>query len=189
MNQPQTKFPLYRSPLELAHSLWEKLVQPGDLVVDATAGNGHDSLILAKLSQGNLYSFDIQEEACKNTRALLENNKQKAVMLCQSHETFPQEVAGAILFVYNLGYLPGGDKTKTTSVETTLNSIQHAMKLLKNGGCISITCYPGHEEGKREEEALLYFTSTLEKNRWCVSYTQFPNRHLSPSLLFIQCRG
>ena len=80
----------------------------------------------------------------------------KIKLIHSSHTTFPEEIkSGTVrLIVYNLGYLPGSDKALTTKVETTLESINHAQRLIMEGGVISVTCYPGHPEGKKEEEEL-----------------------------------
>lgn len=184
-------FPLFRSPLDLAHNFWEQLLQPGDMAVDATAGNGRDTLFLARLPLKKVYAIDIQESACANTKALLEaelneNERAKVEVICQSHSSFPREVEGAKLFVYNLGYLPGGDKNKTTMTQSTLQSLEAALSLVATGGAISLTCYPGHPEGAKEEEHLLTFVKGLSKEQWCVTHIQFANRTLSPSLLIIQ---
>lgn len=186
-----THFPLFRSPLDLAHRFWESILQPGDMAVDATAGNGHDTLFLARLPLTKLYALDIQESACTNTSTLLktelsESDLGKVEVICQSHSTFPKGTEGAKLIVYNLGYLPGGDKSKTTMTGTTLQSLESALSLVAAGGAISLTCYPGHPEGAKEEESLLQFANQLPKEDWCVTHIRFSNRNQSPSLLFIQ---
>ena len=68
-----SSFPLFQSHIDLAHQFWTDLIKPNEIAIDATCGNGHDSLILAKLTT-NLYLFDIQEHAIENTRVLLQNN-------------------------------------------------------------------------------------------------------------------
>ena len=47
---------------------------------------------------------------------------------------------------YNLGWLPGGDKSITTKLEDTLESIEAAKRLVKHGGMISVMLYRGHAE-------------------------------------------
>jgi len=91
------------------------------------------------------------------------------------------------LITYNLGYLPGGgDKSLTTKVETTVESVRKALKLIQAGGAISITLYPGHSEGQREETQLLSFIKKLTPLEWNCCHHQWLNRNKSPSLLFIQ---
>ena len=50
-------------------------VQPGDICIDATMGNGNDTLLLCSLCQetGHVYAFDIQEQALAHTRQRLLN--------------------------------------------------------------------------------------------------------------------
>ena len=160
-----SKYPLFQSHIDLAHSLWKKIVKKGDLIVDATCGNGHDTLILAKLAltskEGTLYAMDKQTKAIVSCKGLLSKELPEEILskvhfVQGCHSRFPSEIAqeSASLIVYNLGYLPGGDKSQTTETATTLLSVQKALSLLSKGGVISITCYPGHKEGMVEEEKL-----------------------------------
>ena len=191
------KFALFQSHLDLAHSYWKQLVSIGDIVIDATCGNGNDTLVLAKLAlsdhSGSLFAMDIQENAILTTQKLLQqhlnpNQYAKVAFLQGSHSSFPQEIPkeSVTLITYNLGYLPGGNKKLTTKKESTLESLQNALLLLKPAGSISITCYPGHPEGKEEETSVLEFVSQLNPSQWSSCYHQWLNRKNSPSLLIIQ---
>jgi hypothetical protein len=191
------KYPLFQSHIDLAHDLWKKILKKKELVIDATCGNGHDTLVLAKLvfnaSEGILYAIDKQAKAITSCQTLLSKelpaeifNKIHFVRSC--HSRFPSEIAmgSASLIVYNLGYLPGGDKNQTTEAPTTLLSVQEALSLLKEGGTISITCYPGHKAGRVEEEKLLEFVKILDPRLFSCCYHRWINRNLSPTLLIIQ---
>lgn len=172
--------------IDLAHQYWARLIQPGDTVIDATCGNGHDTLALAKLPVGKIFAIDLQPEAIRSTRTRLKGHSVTYIEGC--HSTFPEEIGRDTvrLIVYNLGYLPGGDKTKTTMTQTTLESIKNAQELIMNGGAISITCYPGHPEGKREEEAILEYVESLDPALWSCWHHRWINRYASPSLLLLQ---
>lgn len=179
-----------KSHLILAHSYWEKLLQPGDWVIDATCGNGHDTLFLSQLIQGNggVIALDVQERALEQTRLRLPSNAPVHLFL-QSHEQFPSLALDhpIRLIVYNLGYLPGSqNKQQTTQTSSTLTSVKQALSLIQPGGAISITCYPGHEEGQREQNALFALTSELPFSEWNVLNHQCLNRTLAPSLLLIE---
>lgn len=192
-----TKFPLFQSHLDLAHHYWNEIVVAGDTVIDATCGNGHDSLILAKRAlqenRGKLLCCDIQEIAIENTSKLLsEQLSTEQIRNVQffhgSHIEFPETLKSnsVKLIVYNLGYLPGGDKTKTTMSEVTLQSIQKGMDLIISGGMISMTCYPGHAEGLREESLILELAVQADPKLWSCCHHRWLNRHKSPSLLLMQ---
>lgn len=183
MNSPSK--PQYQQHVNIAHSLWKDCVSKDDVAIDATCGNGHDTLFLAPLVK-HLYAMDIQKSAIDNTEALTQQFQNISFIL-GSHEKFPLEIKkeSIKLIVYNLGYLPGQDKTLTTMTATTIESLQHALELLVKGGLISITCYPGHAEGKIEQEALLQFVSKLNSKQWSVSWMHYLNRSNAPSLLFI----
>jgi hypothetical protein len=104
------------------------------------------------------------------------------------HSKFPDEILpnSVKLIVYNLGYLPGGDKKLTTIANTTLQSIEKAHRLIQDGGMISITCYPGHPAGKEEESEIVRFSSTLDSQIWSCCHHRWTNRNNAPSLLLIQ---
>ncbi len=191
------QFPLFQSHLDLAHQYWETLVKKGDCVIDATCGNGHDSLFLAKLAlcpkSGHLYALDKQKAAIESSKENLANHLdprvyQRIAFAEGCHSTFPNEIQphSVKLIVYNLGYLPGGDKSKTTKLDSSLVSIRNAQKLIANGGAISITCYPGHPEGKVEEDALLEYSQSLDPKQWSCCHHRWTNRKNAPSLLLIQ---
>jgi tRNA G37 N-methylase Trm5 len=182
--------------LKFAHACWEEQVNPGDIVIDATCGNGYDTLFLANIAltnvSGTLFSLDIQPEAIESAKGLLlkELNPlliDKVNFVLGSHAAFPNIIApeSVQLIVYNLGYLPGGDKTKTTMTDSTLQSISQAQLLIKKRGMISITCYPGHEEGKHEEEAILNYCAQLNPREWTCCHHQWINRKSAPSLLIL----
>jgi len=162
--------------LQLAHFYWKQTLTSGDVVVDATCGNGHDTLYLAQLDM-KVIAYDIQPRAIDATKGKVPN----AQFRLQSHATFTETQAA--LIVYNLGYLPGGDKSLTTRCETTLQSVQNALQIATKA--ISITCYPGHLEGAEEEALLIEFFQTLDPKKWRICYHQWLNQTRSPSLLWL----
>jgi len=194
----KASYPLFQSHLDVAHSYWNTLVKKGDVVIDATCGNGQDTLILAQLSltptQGYLYGIDIQQRAVEITHQYLNQHLPAAFLarislINQCHSDFPQEISpeSVRLITYNLGYLPGGgNKNLTTRVETTLESLKKALFLIQKGGALSITLYPGHPEGQREEEKILLWAKELSPFQWNCCHHQWINRFKSPSLLLIQ---
>lgn len=172
--------------LKLSKNLWKELLSSGDLVIDATCGNGHDTLFLADIC--SVIALDIQIEALQNTEKRLQEHGKKAAFHRMGHEHIDTLFLPhpPKLVVYNLGYLPGADKTLTTKTETTLKSTQKALDLLAPGGALSITCYPGHEEGAIEEKKLLEWGKSLDPLKWKVSHHRSLNgAATSPSLLWI----
>jgi SAM-dependent methyltransferase len=184
--------------LDLSHSYWKNLLKKGDHVIDATCGNGNDSIFLARQvlgkNIGSLSLFDIQIKAILKTKKKLSQNLSledfnRISFHHQSNENlFSSKNPLVSLIVYNLGYLPGGEKTITTTKKTTLISIKNALPLLREKGAISLMCYPGHKDGKEEEEAILDFSSTLDSSIWSVCYHKWLNRLDSPSLIWIKKR-
>ncbi len=190
-------FPLFQSHLDLAHQYWKRLVAPGDIVIDATCGNGHDTLFLATLalseSLGSLYALDIQQEALEKAQSRLREHLpasyfKRMQFIVGCHSSFPSMIMpeSVKLIVYNLGYLPGGNKSLTTQSDTTLKSIEAALQLVAPQGLISIMFYPGHSEGKVEEAMIINALSSLDRWEWNCCHHRWMNKQDSPSLLLLQ---
>lgn len=196
----QKKFPLFPSHLELAHGYWERLLQPGDCVIDATCGNGFDTVFLATMlgKSGmpfHLIAIDKQKSAIKSTQEHLQKNLGNTALTHvhffeQCHSSFPESVLpeSVKLIVYNLGYLPKGDKAVITVASSTIASLNAALQLLQAGGVISVTCYPGHTGGDEEEKAVIEWASKLDSEMWNCTHHARLNKHRAPSLLLIQKR-
>jgi Putative rRNA methylase len=192
------QFSPFRPHLDLAHEYWKQIVLPGDIAIDATCGNGHDALFLCELmlkqeKKSQIYLIDKQPEAIQNSKERLRRQLSAEALtdihfLQQCHSRFPEELtpSSVKLIVYNLGYLPGGDKQLTTYSQTTIESLQAAVTLIAAGGAISVTCYPGHPAGKIEEQAVLECASTLPPNVWSCCHHRWTNRKDAPSLILLQ---
>ena len=171
----------------LAHVICEHYLSAdmNPVAVDATCGNGHDTLWLARRCS-KVYGFDIQLEAIQNTRNLLkqEGLDSKAELICDSHERITDYVKDLVIF--NLGYLPGGDKDITTGKETTLPALKQALAMLKQNGLLCVVMYWGHLSGKEERKAVLEWASKLDKGIYhCVHTDMINQTNCPPELLFI----
>ena len=143
-----------------------RIVKYNDLVVDGTIGNGNDTLTLCeKVYRGHVFGFDIQEDAIVNTSKLLKNysnyslHKKSHEYIYDALKEYENKIS---LILFNLGYLPGGDKSITTNENSTIKAIQGSMKLLNNKGEILLVIYPGHDAGKKEEGAILNYLEDSE---------------------------
>ena len=164
----------------LAAEILRRLVKNGDTVIDATMGNGHDTLFLCSLvgESGRVYAFDIQRDAVEATRSRLTaaGMADRAELLCIGHEKMAGNVPGPVkAVVFNLGWLPGGDHQITTRTETTLQAVRQALELLIPGGRLVVCVYPGHKEGTAELAAMDRFFSTLPCRQWNVLKHSFSN--------------
>lgn len=170
-----------------SHTLLKKSISPGDIVVDATVGNGNDTVLLASLvgKTGQVIGFDIQAEAIQKTKEklLLTGLLPQVLLHKMSHENvadfipFDDQIGGAI---FNLGYLPGGDKEITTLKESTIISIKGMLDFLRIGSLIVVVVYSGHETGAEEEDALLTFVKDLDQKKFSVLHYQFLNQKNNP---------
>lgn len=172
------------SLVQQAHQLITDLLGPGDIAIDATVGNGHDTLFLASCvgASGKVYGFDIQQQALDSAYHRLEQAGQSAqVSLYHAgHETMgfmvPEMVQGKVKAVmFNLGYLPGGDKRRTTAASTTLAALQAALSLLAPGGVISLLAYTGHPGGREEAELVKGWGVALPAEYFSMTITVPPS--------------
>ena len=169
-----------KSARHLAAEVLEKAVHPGDAVIDATMGNGHDTLFLCCLvgDAGRVYAFDVQPRAVENTRSRLSENGVigRARLFCLGHERMAEQVREPIAAaVFNLGWLPGGDHSVTTRWETTRAAVESALSLLRPGGVLVICAYPGHAEGDRERENLTALLAQLPPQKYNALRQHFLN--------------
>ncbi|RJX26488.1 MAG: methyltransferase domain-containing protein [Dethiobacter sp.] len=184
--------PAIYKPLSMAREFVSAYVSHGDLVIDATAGNGHDTLFLARLvgEKGKVLSFDLQQEALEKTRRRLkgENLMHRVDLILDSHEHMSHYVHGLVsAIMFNLGYLPGGDHAIITRPETTVNALKAGLLILRPGGIITIVLYTGHEGGKEEKAALFDFCTNLNQQQFTVFHYCVLNQvNDPPSLLVIE---
>lgn len=192
MMRSSTDIPLLRGPVPLVHLLLRQFVRSGDQVVDATCGNGKDTLLLAELvgETGQVWAFDIQAEALDRTyhRLLEAGLAGRVTLLNQGHEELAIRVPSPVTtVVFNLGWLPGGDRSVVTTPDTTLAALKDALNLLTPEGLLLITCYPGHEEGAVESSAVVRWLSDLDARLFHVWRTGQLNVSASaPFCLLIQ---
>lgn len=169
-----------KSARYLAADVLTRAVRPGDTVIDATMGNGHDTLFLCRLvgPAGRVYAFDVQAQAVENTKKRLQDAgvAERAALFCLGHEHMAEQVTGPVdAVVFNLGWLPGGDHSVTTRWDTTRQAVESALRLLRPLGVMVICAYPGHAEGDRERTALQEMLSALPPQRFNVLAQSFLN--------------
>jgi len=181
---------------DLAQEFLRPIINSGDIVVDATAGTGQDTLFLCQCvgASGQVFAFDIQAVALQQTNDLLEKSgyADQVTLIHQSHaDIVPALQAVAVrkhsvkAIMFNLGYLPNGDQTIITQVETTLAALNGALSLLAAGGLITICLYPGHLGGKTESQAVISWCEAL-KAPFVAHHFRTLNRESPPTLVIIE---
>ena len=172
-----------KKPLEMAHDFLTQVITKDDVVVDATMGNGHDTLFLAKLAK-QVYAFDIQEQALQKTsKRIQEAGLTNVDLILQGHETVDQFVTEVKAAIFNLGYLPSADKSIITQPQTTLEALEKLCQMLVKGGRIAIMIYYGHEGGDIERDAVLDFVSQLPQQEYTATIYRTLNQINNPPFL------
>jgi SAM-dependent methyltransferase len=178
--------------LGYVRNLLGSLLQAGDVVIDGTVGNGHDTLFLAGQvgEGGRVYGFDIQQAALDSAKARLDEAglAERATLLLASHAEMksrvPAEEHGRVKAItFNLGYLPGGDKNIVTLEASTLPALQAGLDLLAPGGVMTVALYSGHTEGKEEAQAVLAWAQELPQTEAHVLEYRFLNQKNDPPML------
>lgn len=176
--------------LPFARTLLKNAIEPGDIAIDATVGNGHDTVFLAELvgEKGHVYGFDVQADAIEKTNQRLSEKgiQEQVTLFLKGHEYVSEclpsstQVAGTI---FNLGYLPGGDKTIVTTPQTTISAIKQIMERLKPEGILVLVIYHGHPEGAVERDELLPFIEQIDQMEAHVLRYQFVNQQNHPPFI------
>lgn len=176
--------------VNIIRSIVKGVVSEGDLTVDATAGNGHDTLFFASLvgEKGVVYAFDIQQRALDITRERLRAHRleERVKLIHDGHESMDRYITGGVkAFVFNLGYLPGGDHGKTTQSGTTLTAVKKSLDLLLPGGISAIAVYRGHGEGQGEDAVLREYLSSLDPHLYISVLAAASNQRNNPPLVWL----
>lgn len=179
--------------LELHKRFILEHLKEGDTAVDFTMGNGYDTAFLSKTvgAGGKVYSFDIQQAALDSTAKNLKEAgcPENYTLIKDSHHNVLNYVKGPIKAgMFNLGYLPGGDKRITTMRETTMPAIQAAISLLDRDAILNVAVYPGHEEGDAEGKMITEHLSTLDRRKICCTQIKILNSPTSPYFMVIETK-
>ncbi len=180
---------LLDNALQHSQELMARALKPGDRALDATAGNGKDTLHLARLigPAGQVVAVDIQKQALENTQNLLkkENLINRVQLIEGNHARIDELTTGTFqVAVFNLGYLPGGDHEIITGPDTTLRGLKKIMPMISPGGVITVVAYHGHPGGKNELTALEKFLPVLDQKKVAVLQYSFINQAGNPPVLF-----
>lgn len=132
-----------------AHAFVRAHLVPGGFAVDATAGNGHDTVFLCHAvgPQGRVLALDIQQKAVDAT-----NMRLQKMGLAQIGRAIKADHAGlADIFekegrpcavMFNLGYLPGGSHAVFTTPQHSLPALDAA--------------WPGPFAGRRADRVCVF---------------------------------
>lgn len=169
--------------VEIAHDLLSN--SNYQKAIDFTCGQGFDTLFLCE--QGyDVIGFDIQNEAINQTKDLLCQHQQTAILYQCSHDQIEGKIQSFDCAIYNLGYLPHGDPSITTTSSVVVSSLQKVLPLLNSSGRIAIVCYPGFEAGLSEANAIEAYAMTLPSKHYDVSMFKLLNRQLCPYIILIE---
>ena len=185
-----------RPLLQRAREAVAGVVREGDQVLDATVGNGHDTVFLARLvgEQGRVYGIDLQAGAIASTRQRLvaEGLDGRVRLVLGDHARVeawvPDEARGRVAAImFNLGYLPGGSRGVVTRPDSTLASLESLKEHLRPGGLISVMCYTGHPGGREETDAVKAWMHALPVHRFSVRHVCSDGvRQSPPELILIE---
>ena len=173
---------------EWCHHFLAEQIQPGDFCIDATMGNGHDTLFLSQQTgpTGKVLAFDIQQTALDSTRQRLEaqNALDNVTLILDSHSNLSNyaKTETVSCIVFNFGYLPSGDHNISTTKETSIPAIAQGLDLLKRGGLMSLCIYSGGDSGFEERDALLEYLKTLDTKKYLVILSCYYNRPNNPPI-------
>lgn len=166
---------------DFAKQIIENNVKNKQIAIDFTLGRGNDSIFLSENFK-KVLSFDIQKECIEDFR---KKNLSNVELILDCHKNIDRYTISLDCGMYNLGYLPDGDKSITTLKESTIISLEKTTKFLNMGGIITVCIYTGHEQGIQEGKAVLDFSSKLDNKSFNVAYLNLINKNFSPAIIVI----
>lgn len=172
---------LLRNTAKFAMSITADYINKGDTAVDATVGNGNDTLTLSRLvgETGKVYGFDIQPLALMRASEFLMQNEapSEIELVYNGHEEMDRHISEEVsAIVFNLGYLPSGEKQITTTADTTITALNKAIDMIKADGIVTVVMYPGHPAGKIEKDKVLEWGNSLDKGIYHCAYISMINQ-------------
>ena len=170
------------------HEIIRSQARTEGLYIDATMGNGNDTLMLCELAgkAGEVFAFDIQKQAVDATRGLLDKQQVRTNyhLILYGHENIDNYIqpSSADVICFNFGYLPGGDHEIATKASTSIVAIQKGLELLKSGGMMSLCIYSGGDTGFEEKDCILDYIKELPAKEYTVIVNQYYNRENNPPM-------
>lgn len=170
------------------HEIIRSQAPEGGFYIDATMGKGNDTLLFCLLAgeSGRVLAFDVQKEALQMTAKLLVEHGvgERAELILDGHENMGKyaEPETADVICFNFGYLPGGSHAVATSADTSVKAVRKGLKILKQGGMMSLCIYSGGDTGFEEKERILEFLKGLPAQEYTVILNEYYNRANHPPL-------
>lgn len=180
-----------------AHKTIQAHLKTGDIAIDATVGNGNDTLFLAKqvAANGQVFGFDIQAHAISATQEKLnqENKHDNSRLFHSSHDQMMAKIAIEFhkkinVIMFNLGYLPGSDKSLITQTESTLSALNQSISLLSTRGLITIIAYPGHSGGESEYSCIKQWCNQLSPEYYQFELIHCSDKDTAPRLFVVRTK-
>lgn len=177
---------MIKRPIHLSHDFLAEVLDKESIAVDATMGNGHDTVFLARLAK-KVYAFDVQEQALTKTQErLAQLSLDNAELILDGHEKVDRYVKETIrAAIFNLGYLPSADKTIITKPDTTVTAISKILERLEVGGRLALMIYYGHEGGDIEKDAVLNCIENLPQEEFATMLYRPLNQINTPPFLIM----
>lgn len=177
-------------PTRVAQQMVGECLCDGDVAIDATAGNGHDTQFLAGCvgATGRVLAFDVQEAAMRSTRERLREAglDERVEFHLASHARMAEfaEAGSVAAVMFNLGYLPGEDHALATEAAETMRALDAAGVVLKSGAVLSVVCYPGHPQGAEEAASVERWMNGRAADAWRVAkYSMVGTKAPAPFLM------
>jgi SAM-dependent methyltransferase len=176
-----------------AHAWLEPVLSAGGTALDATCGNGHDTLFLARaLALGGIvHAFDVQAAAIERSRERLDA-AETGTHLHWYHRDHA-DLGGPLgdirldAAMFNLGWLPRSDSRIITTPASTIAALSAAVERLRPGARVTVLCYRGHEGGADEAAAVHAWVEAAPAHLLAVEPDDPPAR--SPLLYVLEKHG
>jgi SAM-dependent methyltransferase len=167
--------------VQFVHDFLAAHLPAAQFAIDATCGNGGDTVFLCRLAQ-KVLAMDIQPQAIESTRRRLAQEglaepEGRVQLVCDSHANLLRYAApgSADAVLFNFGWLPGAEHAVFSTAASSIPALEAALTALRTGGILSAVLYSGKCIGSDEKQAVLAWLRALPLTQYTVLICEFAN--------------
>lgn len=171
-----------RSMVDVSHDFLKPVMHRDAVMIDATLGTGRDAAFFLKKAR-KVIAYEIQPETAARTAKQLKDDRLE--IRVQSHAHIGDLDLEADGIIFNFGWDPAGDHSRTTEAVESLMAVKAALRKLRRKGRMALVFYP-HAHGRKEARLILDWLETLDHRVYPCEKVQLINSPNSPFCVLIE---
>lgn len=175
-----------KSMVAISHDFLKPALHKQARAIDATLGQGQDTLFFLKARAARIAAFEVQADVAARTMERIGSSKVQVYLTGHEHmqESLPSDwVENTDAILFNFGYCPHENPQIQTRPKTSLEAVQQALTMLKVKGRMALVFYP-HEDWEEESALIEDFLMTLDPHVFAIQKVIQLNAKKAP---FVVC--